>query len=300
MNILIVEQSTQWPLASTAGIYLLSFILLVRPRVVSVLVTRITPNERFAVAKRVIFDKSTFDLPLAEYADSTRKAIYTKTLFDEIAHAYDRFALGPISFFREAGWKKWLVENVPAIPQGPIVDLATGTGELAFMAADRYPNRSVVGLDISSAMLAVAKSKNSRRKVAFCSMDLGKMSVADASVALFFGGYALRNTPDLRALLSDVHRLLIPGGIAAFLDFSKPVNPLHRAVNNASLRIWLSFWSLLLHRNLRIYNYIPSSLNYFPNHKALKRLMEETGFEILRRKRFMFGIAEAQIIKKAR
>jgi demethylmenaquinone methyltransferase/2-methoxy-6-polyprenyl-1,4-benzoquinol methylase len=249
--------------------------------------------------KRALFGKSSFALSLREHiVDPAKKAVYTNALFDEIAHVYDRFALGPISFFREAGWKRWLVDNLPTLPAGPAIDLATGTGVLAFMMAERYPDREVIGVDISNEMLAAAEAKNGGGRVSFRKMNLAAMDFADGSVALFTGGYALRNTPDLGALLTDLHRLLAPGGIAAFLDFSKPSNPLHRALNTASLRIWLSLWSLLLHRNLRIYNYIPASLGYYPDYRALGGLMERTGFEILRRKRFMFGIAEASILKK--
>jgi demethylmenaquinone methyltransferase/2-methoxy-6-polyprenyl-1,4-benzoquinol methylase len=251
------------------------------------------------MARRDLFGKSTFDLRFTDHADDpSKKALFTRVLFDEIAHVYDRFALGPISFFQEAGWKRWLVANLPPLPPGAIVDLATGTGVLAFMLAERFPEREVIGVDISERMLAEAARKDPERRVSFRKMDLAAMDFAEESVALFTGGYALRNTPDLPALLSAVHRLLRPGGIAAFLDFSKPANLLHRGLNMAGLRIWLSFWSLLLHRNLRIYNYIPASLGPFPDHRALARLMETSGFEILRRRRFLAGMAEAQIITK--
>lgn len=241
-----------------------------------------------------------FDLRLEAHAgDPEKKAVYTDALFSHVAPVYDSFTLGPMSFFQDIRWKEWLLDHLPEVPPGPALDLATGTGGISFMLAQRFPQRRITGVDINDTMLEIARRKNESGRVTFRKMNLDELDFDDESVALATGGYALRNAPDLYGLLDQVHRILMPGGVAAFIDFSRSSLRLQYLAARAGLIVWLSLWSLLLHRNLRIYTYIPASLRYFPDRDALGALFVEKGFSIVARKRFMMGIAEANILVKA-
>lgn len=243
--------------------------------------------------------RSTFDLELADHAhDPQRKAAFTDRLFTDVAPVYDTFTLGPVSFFQDAGWKRWMVNHLPALPPGECIDAATGTGSIAFLLARRFPERRITGLDINRAMLSRAEQNNVFDTVRFRRMDMGNIDIGPESAALVTGGYALRNSPDLEQFLRDIHRMLKPGGVAAFLDFSKSPSPPIQLATAVGLRAWLSLWSLVLHRNLRVYNYIPDSLRYHPDRVTLGRLYDDTGFEIVRRRLFMGGIAAVDMLRR--
>jgi ubiquinone/menaquinone biosynthesis methyltransferase len=258
-----------------------------------------TKDAQTQITKGVYMPRSTFSLEFEKHARDPRgKSAFTDRLFTDVAPVYDSFTLGPVSFFQDARWKRWLVEALPHIPSGPIVDLATGTGGLAFLLADRYPTRRILGVDINAEMLRIADKKNTRPSVAFRKMNMAEIDFPAESLALITGGYALRNSPDLDKLIADVRACLKPGGYAAFLDFSKSPAPPIRIATQTALTLWLSAWSLALHRNLRIYNYIPASLRHFPDRRALGDLFQRHGFELIRRKLFLFGISEVLIARK--
>lgn len=242
--------------------------------------------------------KSHFKLPFREYMGSPdKKMIFTERIFTDVAPVYN-FILKGLSFFQDLHWKEYLVNNIPPIPQGPVIDLATGTGKIAFLLAKKFPERAITGIDITEAMLDIAKKDNTYSKVSFEKINIGLMNYEKNSVALFTGGYALRNTPDLKKLIRDIYFQLKPRGVAAFLDFSKSSNKLLQALNYSLLVIWCNFFSVVLHRNRRIYDYIPQSIRIFPDRKELGDLFTKEGFTIVRRKTFLLGITEVLIVQK--
>jgi len=243
--------------------------------------------------------KSDFTLHAQDYlSQPEKKALFTKRLFTDVAEVYDRFTLGPVSLFQDARWKQWMITNIPAIPKGAMVDLATGTGDLAYVLSRRFANAAVTGIDLTDAMLVRAHKKYGHTPVVFQKMDMGHLAFKNNSIALCTGGYALRNAPHLETFLENVYAMLAPGGIAAFLDFSKSsLNWWHR-FTLAIMRMWLLFWSFILHGNIHIYDYIPQSLQYFPDSFQLRELFSDSGFSLVKRKAFLFGLVEVIIVRK--
>ena len=113
------------------------------------------------------------------------------------------------------------------------------------------------------------------------------------------GGYALRNAPDLCVVLEEISRVLKPGGIAAFLDFSKPKNKILQALHVWILKIWGGLWGLLLHGNTHIHGYIAASLKNYPNRDQLQYLLTQHGFIILTTRRFFLGMTEIITVQKS-
>lgn len=237
-------------------------------------------------------DRKRFSLVFREHKyDPEKKAAFTDALFDEVAPMYDRFHLGAMSFFRDRHWKRWMVEQLPReLPDGPIVDLATGTGSVAFLLAEAYPEREIIGIDINREMLDRAIAQNPYTNVRFEQCDLFEMNYPAGSVACFTGGYALRNAPDLDALLEAMHQQLAPGGVAAFLEFSRPASPVGSTITLLLLRFWTGFWSLVLHGNLKVLHYIPQSLAAFPNRVVLRHTFAERGLRPVCQKSMLFGL----------
>jgi demethylmenaquinone methyltransferase/2-methoxy-6-polyprenyl-1,4-benzoquinol methylase len=225
------------------------------------------------------------------------KKDYNKKVFAEIAPRYD-FITRALSFWRDASWKRDLIAALPPREAPLCVDLACGTGDIAFLLAEKYPTGRVVGLDITEGMLDLARSRNTYHNVRFVNQDMGCLGFAGGSVDIISGGYALRNAPDLGTAIDEISRVLKPGGAAALLDFSKPAARLPRRLHYWILKGWGGFWGLLLHRNPDVYGYIAESLQCFPDRDRLRRMFRDKGFVIVTSRRYFFGITEMIVVRK--
>lgn len=239
-----------------------------------------------------------FDIKIGDslYAPDTKRE-YTRQVFSEIAPAYD-FITRTLSFNNDAGWKREMVGQLPPLENPACVDIACGTGDISFLLARKFPDGRIIGMDIASPMLVIAHTRNVFSNVSFVQRDMNDLGLDDASVDIVTGGYALRNAPDLEDLLDEVHRVLKMGGLAAFLDFSKPAKPLLQEVHHWILKSWGSLWGFLLHRNPEVYGYIAESLRLFPDRLRLQKILEEKGFRIITSHLYFGGITESLLIRK--
>ncbi len=239
-----------------------------------------------------------FDLKIRDHILlPAKKRYYNERHFAEAAPRYD-LATRAMSLGRDAAWKKALVALLPDIPRPVCVDLACGTGDLALLLAARYPRGTIVGLDLTGPMLAIARKRDPRGAVRLTRQDMSAMGVATASTDIVAGSYALRNAPDLEWALDEIARILKPGGIAAFLDFAKPAIRRLRAPEYWLLRTWCGFWGLVLHGNPEIHAYIAPSLEIFPDRARLRAMFAERGFEPVASRAFFLGITELLVLRK--
>jgi len=241
-----------------------------------------------------------FRLKAREWLDvPERKRAYNERHFDEAAVRYD-LATRMMSFGRDAAWKRALVAALPALSSPVCVDLACGTGDVAFLLAGRYPGGGVTGLDLSAQMLAIARERNRFANVRFERGDLCDLPFPDGSVDVVTGSYALRNAPDLRKAIAEVRRVLSPGGVAAFLDFSNPERSLLRHLRYLLLRSWCGLWGLLLHGTPEIHGYIAESLRVFPDRNLLREIFQEQGLGMVAGRRFFLGITGLVVLRPIR
>jgi ubiquinone/menaquinone biosynthesis methyltransferases len=239
-----------------------------------------------------------FRLKAREWLDvPERKRAYNELHFAEAASRYD-LATRMMSLGRDAAWKRMLVGSLPSLPCPVCVDIACGTGDVAFLLAGRYPGGVVTGVDLSAPMLAIARERNRFSNVRFEQGDLCDLPLPDGSADVVTGSYSLRNAPDLRKAVAEVHRVLSPGGVAAFLDFSNPENFLLRNMQYLLLRSWCGFWGLLLHGTPEIHGYIAESLRVFPARSRLRNIFREQGLEMCADRRFFFGITGLLTLRK--
>lgn len=226
-----------------------------------------------------------------------RKRAYNERHFAEAAPRYD-LATRMMSLGRDAAWKQALVAALSDLPSPVCVDLACGTGDVAFLLAGRYPGGVVTGVDLSAPMLAIARERNRFANVRFEQGDLCDLPFPDGSADVVTGSYALRNAPDLRKAIAEVHRVLSPGGVAAFLDFSNPESPPLRNLQHHLLRSWCGLWGLLLHGTPEIHGYVAESLRTFPGRNRLREIFRERGFEVSAGRRFFLGITGFLVLRK--
>jgi ubiquinone/menaquinone biosynthesis methyltransferase len=225
------------------------------------------------------------------------KRTYNEQHFTEAASRYD-FAARAMSLGRDAGWKRAMVAALPEMPAPCCIDLACGTGDIAFLLAEKYPKGKVVGIDLTEPMLNLARKRNAGGQVNFLCGDMTATGMPDAGADIITGSYAVRNAPDLRLAFQEIYRLLKPNGVVALLDFSKPTNRYLQYLQCAVLRYWCGFWGLILHGNAEIHAYIAASLEHFPDREQLRALIDESGLRICHFQRFYLGILELLVLRK--
>ena len=214
------------------------------------------------------------------------KRRYVRRLFATIADRYD-FITGFLSYGQDRRWKRRLIRLAGLTPADRLLDLACGTGDLAFAAAPHVSR--VVGLDLTFRMVQLA----ARRRVAvrsavgprsappaprFLSGDMLALPFPEASFDVVTTGYGLRNVPNLDRALLEIRRVLVPGGRLLSLDFNRPRNPLVRAGYLTYLTVVGATLGLVLHRDPDTYRYIPESIRNYPGAEGVARLMERHGF----------------------
>ena len=225
--------------------------------------------------------------------DPTRKQQLVTPMFDLVAPRYDVFTRR-FSFGMDARWKGDLVARVATeAPRGArLVDVACGTGDLAFALAAARPDLAITGVDASSRMLALASARREALglpNVHLVEGDLARLALPDASVDVVTGGYAVRNAPSWTGAIGELARVLRPGGLLCTLDFFLPGPAVWRALFLGYLaaagRVVGWWW----HREPMAYGYIASSIRHFTTAADFSRALETDGLDVRRVDRRLLG-----------
>ena len=205
------------------------------------------------------------------------KRRYVRTLFATIADRYDLIT-GLLSYGQDRRWKRRLVDLARPATTARALDLATGTGDIAFALAAR--GAWVVGLDLTRRMIELARAKTAARPLTphFLVGDMLALPFPSGSFDLVTTGYGLRNVPDLRLAIDEIGRVLRPGGQVLSLDFNRPSGPLILAAYLWYLNLVGGALGWILHRDPDTYRYIPASIRQYPGADAVARLMAARGF----------------------
>ena len=226
----------------------------------------------------------------AHLADPARKQRFVTPMFDIIAPRYDDFTR-VFSFGMDATWKAELLAALRGRVRDDAVavDIACGTGDLAFAVARLAPRGHVLGVDASSQMIEHAKARAARidpgtgairTTPSFDVGDMAQLPCPDASVDLVTGGYALRNAPHWPAALAECARVLKPGGLLVTLEFFRPADALWRALFLAYLRAAGECIGWLWHGHGIVYGYIAPSIAHFCTVAEYERALRDTGFRV--------------------
>ena len=241
-----------------------------------------------------------FVLKIGDHLENAEtKKYYAERNFSEVAPRYD-FITRVLSFRRDAAWKRTLISLLPSQESPVCVDLACGTGDIAFLLAGKYPRGRIAGVDIAEPMLDIARHRNIHPNVSFAHHDMGSLDIVSESVDIVTGGYALRNAPDLGTAIDEISRVLKPCGVAAFLDFSKPGGKILQKMEYWGLKTWTGLWGTILHRNHEVYSYIAESLQRFPDRPQLRDIFWDKGFSLVDSRLFFGGVTELLMVQKLR
>jgi demethylmenaquinone methyltransferase / 2-methoxy-6-polyprenyl-1,4-benzoquinol methylase len=221
------------------------------------------------------------ELDLKEHISSKdKKQRYVNRLFETIAPRYDLITR-LLSYGMDRGWKRKLISMAAPARSEAMLDLACGTGDITFALAGQLAAGRVVGLDITQGMLGIAERKRDDLKVEninFVRADIMKIPFRDESFDCVTAGYALRNVPDIEAALSEIQRVLRPGGRFYSLDFAHPRSKLYRWLYLRYLIVAGSVVGLALHGDADTYRYIPETLKLYPGQRGVRDMMDRAGF----------------------
>ena len=231
-----------------------------------------------------------------------------KNLFSAIARHYDLLnAL--LSLKRDSAWRRETVKASGVDLESKVLDVCTGTGELALAYADKIGTEGfVIASDFCFEMLAIGDQKvegksrghaSSCRNTRFLAADTLTLPFSDNTFDVVSVGFGIRNVSDLEMGIREMARVAAPGGRVVILEFTQPVNPLFRSLYYFYFTKILPFIGNLISRNEDdAYGYLPRSVMKFPNCDALKAVMEQCGLTEVRFYRKTFGIVSIHVGKK--
>jgi demethylmenaquinone methyltransferase/2-methoxy-6-polyprenyl-1,4-benzoquinol methylase len=224
-----------------------------------------------------------------------RRESRIRRMFDGIAPKYDLLN-HLLSLNTDKAWRRRVVHMVPAAT-GPILDVCTGTGDLAF-AYNRcgVGGVDVVGVDFSDPMLTRAVEKSRRRgsppRVRFAQADAQRLPFPADMFEVVAVAFGLRNVTDIDRGLAEMIRVCRPGGRVAVLEFSRPRHWFLGRAYRAYFRYLLPFVGQLCSRSRdKAYVYLPASVMEFPDGEALAERMRAAGLRQVTFVPFTFGIA---------
>jgi demethylmenaquinone methyltransferase/2-methoxy-6-polyprenyl-1,4-benzoquinol methylase len=222
-----------------------------------------------------------------DIATPDKKRRYVRTLFATIADRYD-FITVALSYGLDRRWKQRVVA-LAGRTQGRVLDLATGTGDIAYGFGDDAAR--VVGLDITPRMIELARAKHpARSQVHFLVGDMLALPFPSRSFDAVTVGYGLRNVPDLGVALDEIARVVRPGGCLVSLDFNRPSNPFIRWLYFVYLNAVGGALGWALHNDPDTYRYIPASLRTYPGAEGVASMLRARGFSRVDHMRVLFGL----------
>lgn len=225
-----------------------------------------------------------------------------KDIFSTIAKKYERF--NAVSSF--GAYKTWLagmMRQAPIDENADVLDIAGGTGDVTFTVARAKHPRHIQCTDLVDEMLDVARMHYEDGKaegvpVDFEVVDAQHIPYADELYDAITMAYGIRNMPERDQALSEMFRVLKPGGALVCLEFSTPPNAVWRALYGFYLKHLIPFWGGLITGDREGFVYLSRSIKAFPNQQGLAAMMEKAGFEDVTWKNYTGGIAAVHVAKK--
>ncbi|MCC6803843.1 MAG: class I SAM-dependent methyltransferase [Anaerolineae bacterium] len=216
------------------------------------------------------------------------RAAYVQDMFDRISGRYNLMNR-LMTFGQDVRWRRFVVRQARLTSGAKLLDLATGTGDIAFEALRQFPGVQAVGGDFSLGMMLVGQRLPLGDSVQWNQSDALNLPFSDDVFDAVTSGYLMRNVIDIPRALGDQRRVLKPGGRIVVLDTTPPPDNILRPFIEIHLRYVIPLLGRLISGNADAYQYLPESTQKFKTPDELAALMREAGFQNVDYRRFMFG-----------
>jgi demethylmenaquinone methyltransferase / 2-methoxy-6-polyprenyl-1,4-benzoquinol methylase len=228
------------------------------------------------------------------YSDSDlSKKEQVAAMFDNIAGRYD-FLNRFLSAGTDTGWRKKALLELKSSDPKSILDVATGTADLAIMASRLLNPDHVTGIDISEGMLEIGREKIKQKAlgntIELLKGDSEAINFGDASFDAVTVAFGVRNFQNLEKGLSEILRVLKPGGKLVVLEFSKPSNPVIKSFYNLYMKFVAPVAGKLFSKNRKAYQYLDESIRKFPQGKEFVEVLNRLGYHQTKCKSLSLGI----------
>ncbi len=235
------------------------------------------------------------------YHDNGHKSEQVERMFDHIAHSYDT-----LNHFLSMGidkrWRRVAIDSLKPYRPQSILDIATGTGDFAILAAQRLGPQQLVGADISEGMMQIGRQKvkaaGLEGTISFQREDCTRLSFDDNSFDAVTVAYGVRNFEDLDKGLREMHRVIKKGGHMLIVELSAPQTFPMKQLFALYARIIMPTIGRLISKDKSAYSYLPATMAAFPQGTVMSGIIRKAGFDEVSFRRFTFGICTMYLATK--
>lgn len=232
------------------------------------------------------------------YNADEEKGAQVERMFDNIAHSYDRLN-HLLSWGIDRRWRKTTILSLKPFAPAKILDIATGTGDFAILAARLLKPQRIVGADLSEGMMEIARRKTQESGLAdvitYQKEDCTRLTFGDHTFDAVTVAYGVRNYKDLDLGLREMLRVLNPGGHLVILELCTPRRFPMKQLFRLYSHIVMPALGKLLSKDKSAYRYLPATMEAFPQGEEMKQIIEQAGYAEVKFKRFTFGLCTMYI-----
>ena len=234
------------------------------------------------------------------YGDG-EKAQQVEQMFDHIAPSYDKLN-HRLSWNIDKGWRrKAITQLAPYKPQS-LLDIATGTGDFAILAAEMLKPQRLVGADISEGMMEIGRQKVREKGldsiISFAKEDCLALSYPESTFDAVTAAFGIRNFADLDKGLREMCRVLKPGGHLSIVELTSPVTFPMKQLFHVYSHTVLPVYGRLISKDTSAYSYLTKTIEAFPQGEQMTEILHKAGFSEARFKRLTFGICTMYFAEK--
>ena len=231
-------------------------------------------------------------VPFKDSTDSKKKQV--EKMFDNIAFRYD-FLNHFLSAGIDVGWRKKTIKQLRSLNPKSILDVATGTGDMAILANKLLTAEKITGIDISEGMLEIGKKKIEKlglqHRIELLKGDSETIIFDDNSFDAVTVAFGVRNFQDLELGLSEIKRVLKPGGKLVVLECTKPKLPVIKNFYNLYLNVIAPWIGRVISKNKNAYQYLNESVQKFPEGNDFVQILNKLGYKNASCKTLSLGIS---------
>lgn len=238
---------------------------------------------------------------IVPYESTENKGVQVERMFDSIAENYDTLN-HTLSMGIDRGWRKKGLKALKSLNPQSILDIATGTGDLAIQANRILAPQKIVGIDISEGMMEVGRQKVAKLglsdKITFEKQDCMALDIADNTFDAAMVAFGVRNFENLDKGIQEILRVLRPGGKLMILELSTPRHfPMKQGYWIYS-KLFIPTIGRLISKDRTAYSYLPKSIEAFVQGKEMVNVLTKNGFKNAKCKTYTFGICSMYIGEK--
>lgn len=235
------------------------------------------------------------------YQADGEKTEQVEQMFDSIAHSYDRLN-HVLSLGIDRGWRQKAIRQLQPFHPQEILDVATGTGDFALLATHMLHPKRLLGCDLSEGMMQVAREKVKRAKleniIDFAKEDCTALTFADHSFDAITVAFGVRNFANLDKGLTEMHRVLRPNGKLVILELTAPESFPMKQLFKVYAQVVIPTVGKLLSKDSSAYNYLPNTIQVFPQGEVMRGILQKAGFGKVEFERLTLGICTLYLATK--